>query len=159
MLFHIIFSYSNIFAKIMVLLKSDSSKYVDSKYNYLIQAPSILRINEICLINNSIFCSTYFILICTHVLSRFQYNYIVKSPHNKFQILIISMTIHKCKGCNKAFATEWGLSSHFQHRHVCKSIHYGIANQNIDLHDYTLQSKEKIIEKKPAGIFRRVFKP
>jgi len=61
------------------------------------------------------------------------------------------MTIYKCKGCNKAFPTVRGLSTHFQHKHVCKSLHYGITNQNIDHHDYTLQSKNGNKQKNPAG--------
>jgi len=60
------------------------------------------------------------------------------------------MTIHKCKGCKKAFATERGLSTHFQHKHVCKSIHYGIANPNIELNDFPSQSKKTSNQKKTA---------
>ena len=37
------------------------------------------------------------------------------------------MTIYKCKGCNKQFQNKRGLSSHFQHKLVCKSIHHEIA--------------------------------
>ena len=44
------------------------------------------------------------------------------------------MAIHKCKNCHKAFASECGLSSHFQHRQVCKSIHYEITNEDIEMY-------------------------
>ena len=44
------------------------------------------------------------------------------------------MTIYKCKGCDKGFSTERGLSSHFQHKNICKSIHYGIACYVEDVH-------------------------
>src|SRR5688500_15818238 len=39
------------------------------------------------------------------------------------------MNIHKCKNCNKGFQTGQGLSSHFQHKKLCKAIHYSIACQ------------------------------
>ena len=43
------------------------------------------------------------------------------------------MTIYKCNGCQKAFPTERGLSSHFQHKQLCKSIHYKLDCQNDNL--------------------------
>ena len=39
------------------------------------------------------------------------------------------MTYHKCRNCNKGFQSERGLSSHFQHKNLCKAIHYSIACQ------------------------------
>ena len=43
------------------------------------------------------------------------------------------MTIYKCNGCQKAFPAERGLSSHFQHKQLCKSIHYKLDCQNDNL--------------------------
>ena len=40
------------------------------------------------------------------------------------------MTISKCINCKKGFQTERGLSIHFQHKPVCKSVHYSYAYQD-----------------------------
>jgi len=50
------------------------------------------------------------------------------------------MTIYKCLNCLKAFASERGLSSHFHHKQVCKSIHYGIPNDDFDKYNLTLKN-------------------
>lgn len=34
------------------------------------------------------------------------------------------MAIYQCNGCKKSFKKERGLSTHFQHNHECKMIHY-----------------------------------
>ena len=61
------------------------------------------------------------------------------------------MTIYKCKGCNQSFPTDRGLSSHFQHKNLCKSIHYAIACQGEeDLH-IPIQSSIKNIKKKVSS--------
>ena len=57
------------------------------------------------------------------------------------------MTIYKCKNCHKAFASERGLSSHFQHRQVCKSIHYEITNEDIEMCNYNLKIPKQIKRK------------
>src|SRR5688572_5095352 len=36
------------------------------------------------------------------------------------------MNRFKCKGCDQGFSTDRGLSTHFQHKYVCKSVHYAI---------------------------------
>ena len=34
------------------------------------------------------------------------------------------MSISKCNGCGRIFASEHGLSTHFQHNKKCNSTHY-----------------------------------
>src|SRR5687768_5580825 len=56
------------------------------------------------------------------------------------------MTIHKCRGCNRVFATERGLSSHFQHKILCKSMHYSIPYKDNDLNDPIQTTSVKLID-------------
>ena len=69
------------------------------------------------------------------------------------------MKIYKCEKCQKAFASERGLSSHFQHKQVCKSIHYGITNDDIDMYNFTLKSTLTDKEKKQIIVSVNQLKP
>ena len=57
------------------------------------------------------------------------------------------MTIYKCNGCKKAFPTERGLSSHFQHKQLCKSIHYKLDCQNDNLNNNFLTTSKQRTQK------------
>ena len=41
------------------------------------------------------------------------------------------MTVFRCKGCSKTFINNRALSSHLQHKTICKSIHYNLDFQTV----------------------------